>query len=185
MILGGLVLGVLLARVSQPAPLLHVPSNQQVTVERQETVRDQYFHAISIGSEEAWLSIAKYFPPSESEENQYYACGAPNGWRNCTRRQAISTGRWSATANWLRPSSMIPISGQRAMGLAGWRMCTWHKANCRRRGSNCPRWFNCCPNCHATVQQMLIDEVNTKLRTELRQLIRDFEPRNGARLDSP
>jgi hypothetical protein len=31
---------------------------------------------MSIGNEEAWSSIAKYFPPGDSEENQYYALRA-------------------------------------------------------------------------------------------------------------
>jgi hypothetical protein len=69
----GLMLGALTAWATRPRPLLEVSDGAVPTVERQETVRDQYLHAAQIGSVEAWRSVAKHFPPETDEQNKYYA----------------------------------------------------------------------------------------------------------------
>jgi len=71
--LGGLVLGALTAWATRPAPLLEVSGGEIPTVERQETVRDQYLHAAQIGSVEAWQSVSRHFPAETDEQNKYYA----------------------------------------------------------------------------------------------------------------
>ena len=71
-----LVLGGLTAWATRPAPLLAVGKHEIPEVEEQNTVRDQYLHAAQIATEEAWESVARYFPPDEGEQNKYYALRA-------------------------------------------------------------------------------------------------------------
>jgi eukaryotic-like serine/threonine-protein kinase len=185
MILGGLLLGVLSARISQPAALLQVPSNNLVAVERQPTVRDQYFHAISIGSEEAWLSIAKYFPPSESEENQYYALRGLQRLAELYQEAGALDRALECYRELASPQFDDLFRDLRASGLAGLANVFLAQGELQKARQQLSMLAQLLPELPFDIQQMLINEVNAKLRPELRQFIRDLEPRNGARLDSP
>lgn len=182
-ILAGLVSGVLLAWVSQPAPLLQMTSSQRVSVERQDTVRDQYFHAISIGSEEAWLSIAKYFPPAESEENQYYAL------RGTQRLAELyqETGNLDRALECFRllASPQFDDPYFRATGLAGLANVYLARGELQQAYQQLPPLVQLLPDLPQEVQQMVIDEVHTRLRTELRTLIQEFDSPDGARPNLP
>jgi len=72
----GLALGGLTAWATRPAPLLDVSGHDMPEVQKQETVRDQYLHAAQIATEEAWESVARYFPPKDGQQNSYYAIRA-------------------------------------------------------------------------------------------------------------
>ncbi len=73
LVLMAFLLGGLFAWARRPAPLLAVAAEDLPIIQRQQTVREQFFHAAQIGTKEAWESVARYFPPQESEQNNYYA----------------------------------------------------------------------------------------------------------------
>jgi serine/threonine-protein kinase len=75
-VLTALILGGLTAWATRPASLLDVDEHEVPQVERQGTVRDQYLHAAQIATEEAWESVSRYFPPEGSEQNKYYTLRA-------------------------------------------------------------------------------------------------------------
>jgi serine/threonine-protein kinase len=66
-------LGGLFAWARRPPPLLAVSQDELPVIQRQPTVREQFFHAAQLGTKDAWESVARYFPPQESEQNNYYA----------------------------------------------------------------------------------------------------------------
>ncbi|MHB0955311.1 MAG: serine/threonine-protein kinase [Pirellulaceae bacterium] len=63
-LLGGLLLGGTGAALNRPAYLLEVTGE---TVEKKETVQLQYWHALKLNTEEAWLAVERYFAPEEKE----------------------------------------------------------------------------------------------------------------------
>ncbi len=67
------LLGLLAAWATRPAPLLAVSPEDVPEVERQPTVQDQYFQATMLRTEDAWMSLNRYFPAEKSEQNRYYA----------------------------------------------------------------------------------------------------------------
>jgi serine/threonine-protein kinase len=73
LVLMAFLLGGLFAWARRPAPLLAVAAEDLPIIERQQSARDQFFHAAQIGTKEAWESVVRYFPPQESEQNNYYA----------------------------------------------------------------------------------------------------------------
>jgi serine/threonine-protein kinase len=183
MILAGLLLGVIFAAASQPPPLLQVPENHLEAVERQETVRDQYFHAISIGSEEAWLSIAKYFPPAESEENQYYAL------RGTQRLAELyqETGDLNQALECFKELASPEVDDPyfRATGFAGLANVYLARGEVVKAQQQLPPLVQLFPDLPRDVRQTLFDEVHVRLRTELRRLIQEFESSDGARPNVP
>ncbi len=66
---GGLLLGAAGAAFNRPAFLLRVTGE---TVERKETAPLQYWHALKLNTEEAWLTVERYFP-QDNEINRVYA----------------------------------------------------------------------------------------------------------------
>ncbi len=70
------LLGGVIAWATRPAPLLRVADEELPTVKKQETVRDQFWHAAEIATERAWKSVPEYFPPEQSEQNRYYGLRA-------------------------------------------------------------------------------------------------------------
>jgi serine/threonine-protein kinase len=69
-VLGGLG-GATLAALTW-APLLQISPAEVGTVEQQATAKDQYWHALALNTEEAFLSVEKFHPPEVNPLNQYY-----------------------------------------------------------------------------------------------------------------
>jgi serine/threonine-protein kinase len=65
----GLLLGAADAWMTRPAYLLEVTGE---TVERKESAALQYWHAMKLNTEEAWLTVERYFPP-DLPLNRVYA----------------------------------------------------------------------------------------------------------------
>ena len=74
LLLGGLVVGMLLAGIFRPGSLL--PSVDNITVRREATVKEQLFRAKLVNSPEAWLAVEEYFP----EEDEYQLLLAQRGY---------------------------------------------------------------------------------------------------------
>jgi tetratricopeptide (TPR) repeat protein len=161
----------------RPAPLLEVREGERVVVARQDTVREQYFHAMSIGTEEAWSSIAKYFPPGESEENRYYALRATQ--RLAEKYQETGNLEGALQSFGELAAAQVDDPYFRAIGLAGLANVYLLRGEMQKANQQLPLLVQLFPDLPREVRQMLIDEVNVRLRTELRQLIRDFESREG------
>lgn len=70
------VVGAVTAWGSRPRSILHVASVRESEIERKATVREQYWYATAMNTEEAWRSLEEYFPPSDSETNRLYALRA-------------------------------------------------------------------------------------------------------------
>jgi tetratricopeptide (TPR) repeat protein len=174
---------VLLSTASQPPSLLHVPENHLETVERQQTVRDQYFHAISIGSEEAWLSIAKYFPPAESVENQYYARRGTQRLAELYQEKGDLNRALECFKELASPEVDDPYF--RATGFAGLANVYLARGEVVKAQQQLPPLAQLFPELPRDVRQTLFDEVHVRLRTELRRLIQEFESSDGTRPNVP
>ncbi len=172
-ILAGMAVGVVVASVTRPAPLLAVSDDARVVVERQQTVRDQYFHAMSIGNEEAWSSIAKYFPPGASEENQYYALRATQRLAELYQETGNLDRALQCFAELASPQIGDPYF--RAIGLAGLANIYLLRGEMQKANQQLPPLVQLFPELPRDVRQFLIDEVNDRLRTELQQLIKEFD----------
>jgi serine/threonine-protein kinase len=65
--------GALLATASWSGPLLRITPEDLHRVERQDDAAKQYWHALALNTEEAFLSVARLHPPDASPTNRYYA----------------------------------------------------------------------------------------------------------------
>ena len=74
---GGLLLaaaaGATLAWRTRPPSLLEYDREQVTLVPRKESVREQHVYAVIVNSEQAWRSVAKYYPPEATDENRRFA----------------------------------------------------------------------------------------------------------------
>ncbi len=66
----GLLLGAADAWMTRPAYLLEVVGE---TVENKGTAALQYWHAMKLNTEEAWLAVERYFPPALDPLHRVYA----------------------------------------------------------------------------------------------------------------
>jgi len=178
LVLTALLLGVALAWATRPAPLLQLGAGETPMVARQQTVRDQYFHAMEIGTEEAWSSIAKYFPPSESEENRYYSLRA-------TQRLAElyqETGRLDRALTCFTELAGPQIGDLqfRAIGLAGTANVYALRGEMQKANQQLSLLAHLFPDLPRDFRQMILNEVNPRLRAELQQLIKEFESPDGS-----
>jgi eukaryotic-like serine/threonine-protein kinase len=69
----GVLLGSVGAWFRHPDDLLAL---QAPTVERKDSVRLQYWHAIKLNTEDAWHAVEEYFPPAEDPVHHAYALQA-------------------------------------------------------------------------------------------------------------
>jgi predicted Ser/Thr protein kinase/tetratricopeptide (TPR) repeat protein len=74
-IFAALALGGLFAWATKPPPLLAIPQNERSEIARFGKVQEQYYFAVTspVQSIAAYEAVWKYFPPAESQDNQYYA----------------------------------------------------------------------------------------------------------------
>ncbi|MCU0960775.1 MAG: protein kinase [Pirellulaceae bacterium] len=68
-LLVGSLAGGAAAWVRRPPYLLNVSAE---AIERKESAKLQYWHAMKLNTEAAWLSVARYFPPEADEVNRVY-----------------------------------------------------------------------------------------------------------------
>ena len=68
----GVAAGVIWAYVSVPAPLLDVPVSTLARVEKKESARLQYLHAILEPSQPSWQAVVDYFGLEQQAENRQY-----------------------------------------------------------------------------------------------------------------
>ncbi|MCA9227669.1 MAG: protein kinase, partial [Planctomycetales bacterium] len=75
MVVVAVMLGALLAWITRPEPLLSQTTPAALAVTKLDSSQAQYYHAIGRNTEEAWLSVAKYFPPTAEPRiiNERYA----------------------------------------------------------------------------------------------------------------
>jgi serine/threonine-protein kinase len=64
--------GAVIASVSWSGALSISPADLR-EVQPQPSARQQYWHALALGTEEAFRSVATFYPPDESATNRYYA----------------------------------------------------------------------------------------------------------------
>ena len=53
--------------------LLEQTKRKAASVEKKNSVQEQYFHALTLGTEQALTSVARFFPPSAKPANERYA----------------------------------------------------------------------------------------------------------------
>jgi len=114
------ILGGVVAWANRPESLLNYDPAQVAQVERHATAQDQYYFATLVGTEEALRSVARYFPPSEGSDNQYYT-------RRSQQRLAelyTETGRLNQAATIFTDlANLSPTEAEfRAYGVAGQAM---------------------------------------------------------------
>lgn len=173
----GLVLGGLTAWGTRPAPLLDVSEQEIPEVQKQDTVRDQYLHAAQIASEEAWESVARHFPPEKGEQNRYYAFRAKQRLAELYV-QDDQLGQAMDCYGDLVEADYSDTQFQ-AFGLAGQAnvlMLRGEKDEARQKLLALVPLFDQLPG---ALKQILIMEINPRLRLEFESLRRAMEPESG------
>jgi eukaryotic-like serine/threonine-protein kinase len=176
--LAGLLLGAAVAWATRPAPLLHVADEEAPVIEAQKTVREQYFHAATIASEAGWRSIARYFPPEQSEENRYYALRAEQRLaelylENGDLDQALESYSKLTDARVVDPEF-------RATGLAGLANVYLLRGELSRANQSLVALAQLFAELPREVRQLLINEVNSRLHPELQRLTRELQAEEGS-----
>ncbi len=166
------LLGGLFAWARRPVPLLAVSREELPIVERQPTVRDQFFHAAQIGTEQAWESVARYFPPQESEQNNYYAL------RSEQRLAELDRERDDLERAAERYQRLLEAeTGDdefRAIGLAGLanvHMLRGEQSQAHKQLAALGLLLDRLP---PEVQQLIRADIDPRLRPELQRLSRDL-----------
>jgi hypothetical protein len=176
-LLACLAVGAAVAWATRPKSLLDISNLQSPSVEQQGTVREQYFHAMMIGTEESWESVAKYFPPWKSEENRYYSQRAAQrlaelNLESSDLDQAMKHYTDLADANTGEPEF-------RAIGLVGQANVHLLRGELNQANQRLAALVMLFSDLQRPVQQMLMLEVNPRLRPELDQLIREYSTEDG------
>jgi serine/threonine-protein kinase len=172
LLLTGLLLGGLAAWLRRPAPLLAVAPNELPAIERKETARDQFFHAAQIGSREAWQSVARYFPPQAGEQNRYYALRAE---QRLAELDLQGDNLTAAAVRYGRLASAETGDDEfRAIGTAG--LATVHllrgeTSEAQKQLAALGLLMDRLPE---EVRQLIIAEIDPRLRPELMRLARDL-----------
>jgi serine/threonine-protein kinase len=65
------IVGAALASITWSS-VLHVAPTEFDAVEEKPTANEQYWHALNLNTEAAYLSVAKFHPPEKNAENLYY-----------------------------------------------------------------------------------------------------------------
>ena len=177
----GLLLAVLLAAflgggiaawARRPAPLLAVSEQELPAVERKATVRDQYLHAAEVATEEAWQSVPRYFPPSESQQNQYYA------WR-AQQRLAELYLQNDDLGQALRCYDQLAGAATdlqfRAIGLSGQANVYILRDDQSLAHQKLASLVQVLERLPAEVRQVILMEIHPRLRPELERLNRDLQ----------
>ncbi len=68
-----LPLGVGIAYLTRPKPLLSAAASNSLQVPKLQSAKLQYYDAFFSPSEEAWKAVAKYFPPTANIDNQLWS----------------------------------------------------------------------------------------------------------------
>ena len=66
-VVGGVTFGAAGAWFARPSDLLQV---QGLVIEKKESAILQYWYAMKLNNEEAWLAVEKYFPPDDPKEGR-------------------------------------------------------------------------------------------------------------------
>ena len=66
-LVGGVLFGAAGAWFARPSDLLQVKG---LAVEKKESAKLQYWHAMKLNNEEAWLAVEQYFPPDDPQERR-------------------------------------------------------------------------------------------------------------------
>ena len=172
-----LLLGAALAWATRPQPLLHVDESLTPQVEQQQTVREQYFHAVSIASEAGWQSIAQFFPPEESEENRYYALRAEQRLAELYLEKGDLDRALESYAR-LADASEVDLQF-RAQGLVGLANVHLLRGEMSRANQQVAALAQLLPELPRQMRPYLISEVNPRLRPELRRLFQDLQINGG------
>ena len=172
-----LLLGAALAWATRPQPLLYVEENLTPLVERQQTVREQYFHAVSVASEAGWHSIRQYFPPEESAENRYYALRAEQRLAELFLEKGDLDRALESYAQ-LADTSEVDLQF-RAHGLVGLANVHVLRGEMSRANQQLAALAQLMPELPREMRPYLINEVNPRLRPELRRLFQDLQINGG------
>jgi len=171
-VLAALLLGGVAAWLRRPAPLLAVSDRDLPAVERKATVRDQYLHAAELATEEAWRSVPRYFPPREdSQQNQYYAWRAQQPLaelylQNDDLDQALRS--YDQLADAADPQF-------RAIGLAGQANVYILRDEQSLAHQKLALLVQLMEGLPSGVRQLIVMEINPRLRPELERLNRDLQ----------
>lgn len=168
------LLGGVAAWVRRPVPLLAVSEQELPAVERKATVRDQYLHAAELATEEAWQSVSRYFPPSESQQNQYYAWRAQQRLaelylQNDDLEQALWCYDQLAAAAADLQFRAIGLSGQANVFILRDDQSLAHQ-----KLASLVQLLERLPD---EVRQVILMEIHPRLRPELERLNRDLRIR--------
>jgi serine/threonine-protein kinase len=166
------LLGGLAAWLGRPAPLLAVSPDELPPIERQATVRDQFFHAAQIGTEEAWESVSLYFPPQDSEQNNYYALRAE---QRLAELDVERDNLDSAAARYRRLLAAGAGDDEfRAIaqaGLANVHILSGEASEAHKQLAALGMLLGELPE---DVRQLIIADIDPRLRPELQRLARDL-----------
>ncbi|QDU95490.1 serine/threonine-protein kinase [Lignipirellula cremea] len=115
--IAAVVIGGLIAWSQRPDSLLAYDPNDLPKIERQSNAQDQYYYATLIGTEEALLSVSRFFPPEANATNQYYS-------RRATQRLAelyLQADQTTAALQSFQVLARLSATEEefRAYGLAG------------------------------------------------------------------
>jgi eukaryotic-like serine/threonine-protein kinase len=181
LVLAGFVVGGIAAWATRPAPLLAVSEQELPAVERKATVRDQYLHAAEIATEEAWQSVPRYFPPSEGQQNQYYA------WRAQQRLAELYLQNDDLDRG-LRCYEQLAEAADdlqfQAIGLVGQANVYILRDDQSLAHQKLASLVQLLERLPAEVRQVIVMEIHPRLRPELERLTRDAgRNEDAARID--
>jgi len=173
-LLPAFLLGGVAAWTRRPPPLLAVSAGELPSVERKATVRDQYLHAAEVATEEAWQSVARYFPPGENQQHQYYAWRAQQRLaelyvQNDDLDQALRCYDQLADAE----AADLQF---RAIGLAGQANVYILRDEQSLAHQRLATFVQLLDRLPAEVRQVILMELHPRLRPELERLNRDLRP---------
>lgn len=171
MVFPAFLLGGVAAWVRRPAPLLAVSEQDLPAVERKATVRDQYLHAAELATEEAWQSVPRYFPPSKSEQNQYYA------WRAQQRLAELylhNDDLEQSLRCYERLAGAAADLQFRAIGLSGQANVYILRDDQSLAHQKLASLVQLLERLPAEVRQVILMEIHPRLRPELERLNRDL-----------
>ena len=173
-LLPALLLGGVVAWLRRPPPLLAVSAGELPSVERKATVRDQYLHAAEVATEEAWQSVARYFPPGENELHRYYALRAQQRLaelylQNDDLDQALQAYEGLTSAE----DADLQF---RAIGLAGQANVYILRDEQSLAHQRLAAFVQLLDRLPTEVRQVILMELHPRLRPELERLNRDLRP---------
>jgi hypothetical protein len=171
-LLAAFILGGIVAWARRPAPLLAVAEQELPSVERKATVRDQYLHAAELATEEAWRSVSRYFPSSESQQNQYYSLRAQQRLaelylQNDDLEQALACYEQLASAG----AADLQF---RAIGLSGQANVYILRDEQSLAHQKLAAFVQLLDRLPPEVRQVILMEIHPRLRPELERLNRDL-----------